>query len=283
MVFNPSNTVAAQITYVVPPPDGVQPYQLLDFESGVNKENIVKLVHDVVVENIRGKEHLYTLDSAGFQYLHRPTKHTDFDDDKELEGYYRESAEIVKEVTGASRVILYDPLQRRRRTGEEDESSIKKRRPAGQVHVDVSAAAAVGHVYRYAPSEAPDLLRSRRFQIINLWRPINNTAHDWPLAFCTWSSVDPVNDTFPVPRLRPESDLSEATVKYNEALGIRYNPTHQWKYVPAMTPNDLVLIKNYDTDESVSRFTPHTAFEDPTTPKGSPPRESIELRFLVFY
>jgi hypothetical protein len=36
-------------------------------------------------------------------------------------------------------------------------------------------------------------------------------------------------------------------------------------------------------DGSVAVFTPHTAFEDPTTPKDAPLRESIELRALVFY
>ena len=36
-------------------------------------------------------------------------------------------------------------------------------------------------------------------------------------------------------------------------------------------------------DGSVAMFTPHTSFEDPTTPKDAPFRESIELRALVFY
>ena len=36
-------------------------------------------------------------------------------------------------------------------------------------------------------------------------------------------------------------------------------------------------------DGATANFTPHTAFEDPTTPEGSPLRESIELRLLVFY
>jgi hypothetical protein len=32
-----------------------------------------------------------------------------------------------------------------------------------------------------------------------------------------------------------------------------------------------------------ARFVPHAAFMDPTIPAGAPPRESIELRTLVFY
>lgn len=45
------------------------------------------------------------------------------------------------------------------------------------------------------------------------------------------------------------------------------------------------LLCSFDSvrDGSVSLFTPHTAFADPTTPEGTPFRESIEVRALVFY
>lgn len=36
-------------------------------------------------------------------------------------------------------------------------------------------------------------------------------------------------------------------------------------------------------DGSVAGFAPHTGFQDPQTPPGAIPRESIELRTLVFY
>ena len=32
-----------------------------------------------------------------------------------------------------------------------------------------------------------------------------------------------------------------------------------------------------------ARFMPHTAFDDPTVPDDVPPRESIEMRSLVFH
>jgi hypothetical protein len=45
-----------------------------------------------------------------------------------------------------------------------------------------------------------------------------------------------------------------------------------------------VLIKCYDSlDDGRARFTAHTAFDDPTTPADAPPRESIEVRTLVFF
>jgi hypothetical protein len=45
-----------------------------------------------------------------------------------------------------------------------------------------------------------------------------------------------------------------------------------------------VLIKCYDSKEDGrARFTAHTAFDDPTVPANAPPRESIEIRTLVFF
>jgi hypothetical protein len=51
-------------------------------------------------------------------------------------------------------------------------------------------------------------------------------------------------------------------------------------------PRELRLLKNsFDSiqDGSVAICTPHTGFKDPRTPEGTPPRQSIELRALVFY
>ena len=51
-----------------------------------------------------------------------------------------------------------------------------------------------------------------------------------------------------------------------------------------MKQNEVIVFKVYDSSrDGRARFTPHTSFEDPNTPAGSPPRESIEVRALVFY
>jgi hypothetical protein len=50
-----------------------------------------------------------------------------------------------------------------------------------------------------------------------------------------------------------------------------------------MTVDEVLLLKCFDsTTDGPARFAPHTAFADPTTPPDAPPRESIELRTLVF-
>ena len=53
-------------------------------------------------------------------------------------------------------------------------------------------------------------------------------------------------------------------------------------YTPRMTRDEVLLIKGWDTvDDGRAQFTPHSAFELPSTDDTTPPRESIELRALV--
>ena len=51
-----------------------------------------------------------------------------------------------------------------------------------------------------------------------------------------------------------------------------------------MTADEILLLKCFDSKvDGRARFAPHSAFADPTTPSDAPPRESIELRTLVFH
>src|SRR6185436_17296722 len=69
-----------------------------------------------------------------------------------------------------------------------------------------------------------------------------------------------------------------------EIYTVRYNPAHRWYYVPKMTADEALLLKCYDSlTDGRTRFGPHTAFVDPTTPADAAPRESIEVRTLVFH
>ncbi|KAF8901861.1 hypothetical protein CPB84DRAFT_1846577 [Gymnopilus junonius] len=273
----PSST-EAKLSYSIPPENGVRAYTHFNVDptTGERKTNVGQEGKKILVEDLRGKEDSVTLDTAGFQYYRHPAKHTSFANDEQIiREYYPESIELIKKLTGASRVELFDHTVRRRRPGEIDDLP-DRRQPVSRVHVDQSSKAAVARVHLHMPAADVPKLLEKRFQIINLWRPIHHAAFDWPLALCDYGSIDP-NDFFPVTRMYPDRD--------GETLGVKYNPNHKWKYLSGMTPDELVLIKCADSiqDGSVAVFTPHTGFEDPSTPAGTPPRQSIELRALVFY
>jgi len=251
--------------------NGVVDDALPEEERGRNWKTAV---HQVEIRNLRGQEGSASLDKEGFQYLKHASKENRFNTN-DLQDYYDESIELIKKATSASRAVIFDHTIRRR-YAEETPNLPDSRQPVPLVHVDQTPEAATNRVKRHLPeSDVPQLL-SKRFQIINLWRPIGNPAIDAPLALCDYSSMS-------------KTDLVPTTLRYpdreGETYSVQFNPGHRWNYLKGMTPEEVVLIKCFDSvrDGSTASLTPHTAFVDPTTPKNAPLRQSIELRALVFY
>ena len=65
-------------------------------------------------------------------------------------------------------------------------------------------------------------------------------------------------------------------------FSVKYNPDHHWYYLSDQTPDEVTLIKCYDSAVDKARLTPHSAFLDSSSPQEAPHRESIEIRCLVF-
>lgn len=65
---------------------------------------------------------------------------------------------------------------------------------------------------------------------------------------------------------------------------LRHNPGHRWYFASEMQPNEVLLLKCYDSrQDGRARFMPHTGFKNPDCPSEFTPRESIEARTLVVY
>ncbi|TFL01328.1 hypothetical protein BDV98DRAFT_77439 [Pterulicium gracile] len=272
-------SVRGAINYAVPNTTGEPLF--VNINAGVDGErakNFEQKYHEVEIENVRGKEDQYSVDKTGFQFFKRTPTVKDFTDDAVVEKtYYPEIEQVLKELTGASRVVIFDHTIRRRRPGEIDDSP-QKRQPVPSAHVDQTTKASIARVRKHLPAEeVPELLK-KRFQIINVWRPITNIALDWPLALCDYRTVNKEQDALPTALIYPNREPGET-------FNIQYNPEHRWKYLRGMNTDEGVLIKCFDSvqDGSVAVFTPHTAFQDPSTPHDAPYRESIEVRTLVFY
>jgi hypothetical protein len=97
-----------------------------------------------------------------------------------------------------------------------------------------------------------------------------------PLALCDARSITAA-ELVPTDLVYPD--------KVGEVYSFVPSPAHRWYYFPQLSPEEVILIKIYDSlsDGKVARLTAHTAFDDPETPADAPPRRSIELRCLVFY
>jgi hypothetical protein len=252
------------VSYAYEPPAGVP-------KSNVQVEGRATTIHD-----LRPAASEFALDEVGFKFLtHRSAVKEFWDEDEIRRVYSPESIDLLKRVTGATEVRVFDHTLRRRVPGKDDRSTGIPRQPATLVHVDQTAASGAARLRVAYPDEADALLR-RRVAIVNLWRPITSPVLDAPLAVCDARSVSP-------------KDLVASELVYRDRRGetynLVYNPGQRWFYAPEMRADEVLLLKCFDSrdDGAVSRFAPHTAFTDPTAPLDAPPRESIELRtFLIF-
>ena len=269
----PLPAVEAELNFAVPSEAKAYSYTYKPPE-GVPATNIEVRAQRVRIENARPLAAGLDVDVQGFQIVAHKTAVRDFwDEAQTLALGHPETAELVKAVTGASRVVVFDHTLRRRSDGVADRTPGAVRQPAGRVHVDQTVASGPQRVRDLMGDQAEDLLR-RRAAIINVWRPIHHVARDWPLGFADARSVEAA-DLIPSDLIFPH--------RKGEIYGVAYNPGQRWLHVPDLAPDEAILIKCWDSDPTVARFTPHTGFEDPTTPAGTPPRESIEFRTIAFF
>lgn len=266
--------VTAELNYLAPTAGKPRTYAF-DPPPGEPKTTALPEPHKVAVFDGRLVAKSFSLDREGFELVRHPTVVRDFYDDEEVRRVYYPLAEaFIRATLRADRVVIFDHTVRRRIEGAPDIRGAGPRQPATRVHVDQTVASGPNRVREHVPAEADELLKGR-VQVINLWRPIRGPVRDTPLAMCDGLTVAP-------------GDLVASDLIYpgrsGEIYSVNYNPGHRWFYFPEMTPDEAILLKCYDsTTDGRTRFAPHTAFVDPTTPSDAPPRESIELRTLVFH
>jgi hypothetical protein len=235
--------VTAELNYLTPTKDRPRTFTF-EPPPGEPQSNVVPEPHAVPIYDARSVVDSISLEREGFALVRQHSAVRDFYNDDEVRStYYPEAEQLIKEATGADRVFVFDHTVRKR-------------------------------VRDLIPDEADELLKGR-VQIINLWRPIRGPLQDAPLAVCDARTVkfdELVGSDLVYPN------------RVGETYAVKYSPEHRWFYVPEMTADEILLLKCFDSKtDGRARFAPHTAFVDPTTPANAAPRESIELRTLVFH
>ena len=239
---------------------------------GVPARNTREETHPVKVLDARAVEDRLSLDRQGFVLRRHPTAAANLYDETEIARvYYPECERLVQEATGANRVVAFDHIARNAALSAKG-NQIKL--PASRVHNDYTAWSAPQRVRDLMGTEAEELLK-HRFAEINLWRPIRGPLLRSPLALCDAQSLS-------------EENLVGSDLRYPDRTGetyaVTYNPAQRWYYFPQMRADEFVLIRCFDSArQGPARFSAHGAFNDPQTPADAPPRESIEVRTLVFF
>ncbi|CAG7923623.1 unnamed protein product [Penicillium olsonii] len=265
--------VQAKLNFLDPPLDDSRPFVYVE-EPPLDhpKRNFSEVSQNVTLNDIRGSENEYSLDKDGFQAVRcvtsATTSHT-FDSDNGIrEIYFPEVEELLLNVvSGAKRVVIFDYTIR-------NHDFTANRQPVNFVHVDQSPKAAEQRLRQSIPNleEAETLLKGR-YQIINVWRPLNGKVETMPLAFAIAGSV-------------ASDDLAEIERRYpgftGATMGLKYKDSHKWLYWSQVDDDERILLKCFDNREGVAQRVPHAAFRDPRSSAQAKPRRSIEIRTLVF-
>ena len=243
--------------------------------SGPDTHKIEMADHDVVIEDARPLADGLDLDRHGFAFMEYPTAVQDFYDDDEVRRiYYPEMEALIETATGASKVIVFDHTIRV--DDEEKQKQRKVRAPVNGVHNDFTTRSAPQRVRDLLPAEEAELRLAKRYASINVWRPIVSPVETKPLVICGYEGIS-------------DADLVTAERHYPDGRigGVYYivhRPEQHWYYFPRMERDEVVLLKCYDSNtDGTARWTAHGTFEDPNSGPNAIPRESIEIRTLLFF
>ena len=211
-----------------------------------------------------------SLDVEGFLLKRTSTAVANFYDPAQVRSiYYSEVERLVEKETGAVRVVAFEHDVRCALKAQSGASNVRE--PVRVVHDDYTLKSSPERVRLYLAEEADRLLRSR-YQVINVWRPINGPVKEAPLAICDARSIS-----------EEEIVPTEEGVKH-EVYVFKFSSRHRWFYFPDMENDEALVIKCFDSlNDGRARLTAHTAFDDPTAPPDATPRESIEVRTLAFF
>ncbi|MBC81945.1 MAG: hypothetical protein CMQ33_14095 [Gammaproteobacteria bacterium] len=131
-----------------------------------------------------------------------------------------------------------------------------------------------GREQQYTEAEADEKM-SRRFMSINLAKPMETVKQN-PFVLCAWPSFA---DQAYINNYRIYDDRVGETTRFT------HRDEHEWYWFPKQTSTEVSMLKCYDsiTDGSVSRWSFHSACDDPTAPGDAPCRKNVVVRSFVFF
>lgn len=264
--------IEAEVSYL--DPSGGRPVSYAyEPPPGVPRRSGIYCQQKVTIRDARGVRPAPSLDLEGFRLVPHRSRVENFYDEIEIKRvYYPEVETLLKRVTGAMSVLVFDHTIRG--TVPETHSAAAVRPPITSVHNDYTVNSGPRRAHTLLAERGSVEMLRHPFAEINVWRAIRGPLQMMPLAICDASSMR-------------ATDFIIGDIVYPDRVGEFYaiacDPGHRWWYFSDLWPDEALLVKCYDSDESRSRFGAHGAFSHPRTPPDAPARESIEVRAFVFF
>ncbi|KAK4968675.1 hypothetical protein LTR66_011816 [Elasticomyces elasticus] len=232
------------------------------------------------IHDIRGKEDEFSLDKNGFRYVKSKTNFEEWNSQPKIgEVYLPEMEDLLRDqLEGCDEIMFFDARLRQSGPKGTRIEGLSFNPFARQVHVDQTESSIITKIRNLTEMKAEYLLKGR-VRIINVWRPIRHAVYDCALAVADGGTLHP-EDVIECDRKRLD------TGEFWDTMGVvQYRKGYNWYYMSEQDQDEVVLFKNYDSDDKVAaRHCLHTAFDLPaeTIPPNAPTRQSIEVRALVF-
>lgn len=286
-------TVEAAISYVAPGSHINRRFVAPGVERNTGRYEL----HQVPIRDARESPDPFSLDVQGFVLARHRSAVADFFDKDEVDrAYPGEVVEIVKSLTGATRVVPLGWMVRtsgdlskhqRQTVGYTHKGGVQP--PAGEAHVDFTPDRAETMARALYQQSFPGGKGFSRFIASSLWRAFSEPPQDCPLALCDARSVAAdegvPNTMYIVDQLPDEKTMLGEMPGEDQAIAaaiFHYKPAHRWWYFSNMNRDEVLMLKFHDSDPAVALRTPHTAFHDPSFPDAKP-RHSIELRTIAYF
>lgn len=259
-------SVEAELRFTVPQND-----QTVVYMVGYECATITLESRKVEIANGRACQEKFSIKTNGFELIKYASELTDFRNPDAVQRIFKPEAEqILKRLTGASRILMFHHLVRDMGRAPSDDNLVA----SNNTHVDHDQETYESHIRRCLPAGEADVLLGRRWAAYSIWKPMA-PVEKLPLAVCDARTVFGENL---ISRTRPdEPHLRRA------GLGVSFDPKQRWFYFPDMTIDEALVLKIWDTDRKLPQWVAHSAFVDPTSKSDARPRVVLDGRFIAFY
>jgi hypothetical protein len=261
--------------------DGSPPWIDSASKLGWTTSNYAQTPVRVTIHDLRNGENTVDLDNNGFElFKYDGHIHDVFYDNSETQRcYYEDIVNALKKRLDASRVVIFNHVMRSRgppRAADQCDSTHKN--PVFYPHVDNDPFAARFKVKEILGEEEANKVMQKRFQIINVWRPLGpNPIMNTPLTICDYHSLDLDHDLHVSEARGTAATISLYMISHNS------QDAQKWYYLSQMRSDEMIILKIFDSNPDVAQFGAHTAFTNEYVPSTNIEQHSIEIRCLVLY
>lgn len=240
----------------------------------VPRYDLPMVSYNVTIRNARPIVDELSLDREGFTLVQHNLPSANQDDSEiTCHKHLEEIAAFIKEYFNASWVVP-------RREGAIVQSASRSSIPAAMkigepARIDCAPIASPMLAALENQAQGIPIRSYSRLMIIHSWRALSPPPQAFSLAICDAATV--LDTDFVV--LDHTSDVG---VQYKSCV-LNYNPHGRWYCFPEMTLDELILFKDYDSEENCNARTAHAMLRNRRGYLNAKPRGSMKASFFVYH